>query len=547
MTGRNILRDCKNSTNYKILILGLGIFISSLSLAASSLFFSSTYNSNWKEYQLESIEIGRSSTGQEFITLSKAKVPEVLFEFDKKVSMPLSFTGKDSKINIAVGKSKVFPTSELKNPHTISFKLLPSSQKNHSIILSKTIHRSGLEYGIELVLKNKILQLEAKRFFEDENSKRISHNIIASHPLQAREWNHIAIEFRPIDPVIILYINGKESGRAPESTSAVSMSFHPDDNTAIVLGKDFYGKIDEFRILSSPPNLDMSLGSYDSVKYNIDSKNLGHPYGRVTSPVIKTKYSHSYFHKFHWEKKSPPNTLTEIWARTSHFPFSKTESEDRPGMSWKPLDQIIKQSVCGASDSRKEENCFSYYQFRLVLRADPNGVHSPEIQKFSVDLRESKPPKKISGLAWDKKESDLPSNKICLRWIASDESNVWMGGGYLIHYGFKEGEIAGTIRQNSPYKKTFTDTERSNLKDIEGSEAKTKRVSLIQTCLDNSLLSKYSEQFYPEKNLPFFKPGITVFFQVSAVNEFWSETGPGKDQVSQPSNQISVSLPLQDP
>lgn len=547
MTESENIKYSKAKNNYRILIFGLGILLSSFGLAASSLFLTITYKSNWTEYILESIEIGRTQTGKEFISLSKAIIPEVLFEYGSNVPMPLVFTGKDSKVNIAVGKSQVFPTPELKHPHTISFKLLPSSQKNHSVILSKTIHRSGLEYGIELVLKNKILQLELKRFFEDDSSKKISYTIIASHPLQPREWNHIAIEFRPIDPVVILYINGKESGRGPESKSIVSMGFHPDDSTAIVLGKDFFGKIDEFRILSSPPNLDMNLGLYEPAKYNLDSKNVNQKYGRATSPVYKTKFSHSYFHKIHWEKKSPLDTLTEVWARTSFLPFAKTESEDKPGMSWKPLDQIMKQPVCGASESRSEENCFSYYQFRFILRADPNGVKSPEIQDFVVDLKESKPPKKITGLGWNKKTSDLSSNKICLHWIASDESNVWMGGGYLIHYGFKEGEIVGTLRQNSPYKKVFLETERTNLKDIEGSEAKTKRVSLIQTCLDNTLISKYSEQFYPEKNLPFFKPGITVFFQVSAINKFWSETGPGKDQVSLPSRHIAVSLPLKDP
>lgn len=508
-----------------------------------------TYTADWNDYHLTGTLIRKSITGHMYLQMKPMVFQDVLYDLAKHRTLPMDANGKDTKVSIPVVRNGILPYPDIREHLTIEFDILPSTQRSDAILLSKTIYRGGLEYGIRLSLHHRTLILDLHRFLESQTGERFSAKIQSQVQLTPRDQNRISLQFRANEPNVWIFVNGREAGQLTdkEVSQAVAMGFHPDDKTDLVYGEDLYGKTYQFKIfrgLVAP----VAIGSqYPQVSYNPDTKIASQNFGTATSPVYKTQFSHSSLLEYDWNVHNPSQSVSEIWIRTSHLPFARDSKADLPRTEWLSLDDFVTKPKCGETQS-ESPNCFRYYQFRFLVRSDPNGFVTPEIHSFSAKIQESLPPKKVTGLSWDQKKSDLKQPKICLRWIGSDEPGVWKNGGYKIHYGFSPSVVEASLILKSPARSTeLAPVETSNLANIEKSESKTKRVSLVETCLTNAILSQYSESFYPEKNLPFFQPGTTVYFKVSAYNGFWSETGSGKDQTSPLSSEISVTIPHRSP
>ncbi|MCC5814881.1 MAG: hypothetical protein JJT78_09000 [Leptospira sp.] len=508
-----------------------------------SLYINQNLQANWKEYLLDDMSI--SDLGA--LVLEKRSIPNTIFQLQNpSADKAHFFSGKASKLGIPNGKLRGFARSQFNQDFTLYLNIKPSSQKDIFQILTKTIYRGGMDYGLDLLVKDRVLELELNRFFITADNKRISQSISSRYPLERRSWNLVAIHFQSVTNTVILYLNGKEAGRTSNLPGdVVAMGFHSDDTTELYLGKDFYGEMKDFQIVAGGVDFDIWNSNYTFANYNPDSKVVFQNLGSAVSPVYKTDFSHSSILETKLDHTVPVGGLAEVWVRFSPNSFSAKKDENEPGFQWQRLEDVLNQPKCGESDSPGRENCFLYYQWKFLLKSDPRGEISPQIRSFGYRIRQVRPPNRVVGLKFNSKDSDLRNLKACMSWIANDEPNVWQGGSYTIHYGFKPGEYAGMLRfQNPTPKKTIT-SEKTNLKDVE--PTKTVRLSILQTCVDNAMIQKESESVTLDKNLPFLRHGTTVYFQVSAENRFFSETGSGKDQRGALSKPIVVSFPTKDP
>lgn len=518
---------------------------------------------SWDDLKLINLKIEQDSKNHKILSLSPRNIDSTLLtlDFENKKSpgnldssnyfrgkQSARFNGKSDLIEIPRGKSSLFLEPEIREPFYISIFVNPSSQSGSAILLNKSIFRSGQEFGFRLSLEQSKLELWIDRMIQTESGILLSTKLNSQHSIPPRKWSHIILEFAPAKNLILLYINGLETARydglAIAKDRVTGFSFHPDDTTPLYLGRNFYGNMDELLIASGTPNASHLFAEYMEVDLNLDSKFVSQALGIGLSPVYKTDISHAYLSKFSMDSKLPKNSIVEVWFRSSLYPFGAYESEYKKGLAWRRLKENELDSICNSETVKSESSkpCFTYYQWKFVLRSDPEGFHSPSVSNFKYKVNHNLPPKKITGLKFNEVASNLDEPKICMSWVASEEENVWNGGGYILYYGFKENEVAGTIHYhnaNNRKKELLPNAEKLNLKD----EAKSTRVSIISSCVDNGILLKNAESIEPEKNLPFLRPGITTYFWVSATNSFWSENGPGKDQISPKSKPISVTIP----
>jgi hypothetical protein len=517
---------------------------------------------DWTEFKLQGLQIEKNKNNQSILKLQSRRLEQSLFDLDfespygstildtkvqYKGKSSAKFNGKGNAIEIPHGKLDIFHNPTIKEPFYISFFLNPTTQEGESNLITKSIFRSGLEHGFQLNLVKGQLELRLNRFLTTEASLPISAKIRSTHKLPARKWSHIILEFSPANLTTTLYFNGMETAKLDanliRSQRVTSFSFHPDDSTPLFFCKEFYGNFDELTIGKGSSDPEKIVSSYPAVETNLDSKMVHQDKGIAISPVYKTEFSFSSLLNYKLNSIKPLDSIMEVWFRSSLQPFSAYDSEFQNNLTWKRLTGNETERICNLEDNKSIDNiCFTYYQWKFILRANPQGNQSPSITDFSYNIHQSIPPKPVSGLKWDEFESNLEEPQICMTWIANDESNVWNGGGYILYYGFKENEVAGTIFYHSPLnpKKESSNPEL----EVETVEKKpSTRVSLMKSCLDNPTIAKNSEKFEPEKNLPFLRPGTTVYIWISAVNSFWSESGAGRDQISPKSKPISITLP----
>jgi len=544
-----------------LFIIGMGNYLGSAPALKNQSYLENEIQ--WEDLKLQNLKIELDGKGRKVLSLSPRSIHSSLIELDfEGKNSPgnldssnqfrgkhsARFNGKSDTIEIPRGKSSLFLEPEVREPFYISFFINPSSQSGSTTILNKSIYRSGQEFGFRLNLEQGILDLWIDRMILTESNARLSTKLSSIHGIPSRKWSHIILEFSPADNQIILYINGLETARydglANPKDRVTGFSFHSDDTSSLFLGKNFYGNMDEFLIASGSANANKLFSEYNAVDFNLDSKLVSQTLGIGLSPVYKSQFSHSYLKKFSMEAQEPKNSILEVWFRSSLNSFGAYDSDYKKGLEWKRLKNNEIEDICSSQNAKSEtENpCFQFYQWKFVLRADPDGLTSPRLSSFRYKINYNLPPKQVTGLIYNKSASNLEEPKICMTWIASEESNVWNGGGYILYYGFKENDVAGTIHyHNANNRKNDlpTSSEKLNLKD----DSKSTRVSIIQSCIDNTILSKNAETIDPEKNLPFLRPGITTYFWVSATNSFWSENGPGKDQEGPKSKPISVTIP----
>ncbi|MCX7999008.1 MAG: hypothetical protein N3A69_08680, partial [Leptospiraceae bacterium] len=212
------------------------------------------------------------------------------------------------------------------------------------------------------------------------------------------------------------------------------------------------------------------------------------------SKVLKTRYSHSLPYSLDFKANIPEGTSLEVLYRFSDLPFEERDSEPE----WRHYDS--KNFI----DERK--NYFQFFQWKVIMKSDYSGNLTPTLSQFSLRYKESLPPSKPFGLRVS--SYDHESLKICLSWNSNHEIDVTNGGGYLIHYGVSPERMVSTLEIDGKLNKITGLTE--------GEKLDSKYNSLSQ-CIDNQLIQLNAER-KTDKNLLFFRNGITYYFRVSAYN-----------------------------
>ncbi|MDX1957961.1 MAG: LamG-like jellyroll fold domain-containing protein [Leptospiraceae bacterium] len=435
-----------------------------------------------------------------------------------------SFTNRDSYIAVSSNKNRILGQTQIKEPFYISFFIKSGESEQNSILFSKIYLTSGKKYGLECKILNSRINYTFHNMFSFENGKTKTISMESPEKLTTTKWTHVVLTLNPVTGRVALYENGNEKAEfqaeLSESEPTIpSFGFHKRDTSPLIIGRDYYGKLDDFIISIGEP-LDVSKLSlpYSDVKLDEPTGFVSQARGNAISKVIKTKYSKSIPQYLIPETEIPEGSHLEVQYRFSEEPFE--EKANSP--SWKHLEKNF-------NDTHKS-SFFQYFQWKVILRANHSGTKSPSLKKLTLKYRESIPPNPPFGFKLSSLDSE--SLKVCFQWSANHEKDVNSGGGYLLHYGITPERMIGTIVYNDKGNK-FGETKEENI---------------LGDCVDNSVIEKNLVLSQKTRTFPFFRNGITYYFRLSAYNNkfplsyYTAGETIGIDQKSKSSKSISGSF-----
>ncbi|WP_061224480.1 LamG-like jellyroll fold domain-containing protein [Leptospira weilii] len=477
------------------------------------------------------------------------------------------FSGKRTGIKIAHSNSGLLTSKDITKEFYIGFNFLPGTVEKDATLISKLYETSGNSYGWNLKIVDDRLKAGFYSFFETEEKRFLSLHLTSNTTLKKNQWNRVLLHFNPGDREIVLYLNGKESARGsiPNNQNLIRIGFHPDDTTSFRIASSYYGWMENFAVFQGKPSSEdssFSVQDFDPETHASESK-----FGTGISPVYKSAYSNSFLEEIQLKAIIPTSSAMELYFRVSPIPFTpnseypawisidlrKLENYKifslEPDLYRIPLKSSIKKFL-GISEDKEDLLPFRYYQWRIKLKADPNGNQTPELKNISLTFRETNPPVRPLGLKVAENGVDDSGPSVCLNWKSNPERDVINGGGYFIHYGIHPDRMVGIIRgtfssNEVPNKKNRLKHPASDYLDPITGLPPGKNSGNIQeyynklsTCVDNKIISLNSEILL-EKNQLFLKKGTTYFFRISAYNKFY-HFQTGKDQISALSDPVEV-------
>lgn len=524
------------------------LFIFSYSLFAGEFIFDD--KEDFSKLKKKGIRIVKASAKNFKLELSPKKSDanaELLFNFENKKSSELkdatgnytvnfssydvvenktlvgrryaSFAASNSYISVGTNNGRLLNSTHFTEPFYFSFLVMPGESEQYSVVFTKNLITGGKKFGIECDIVNNKIEVQFHNMFSYSKTESKSLFLKSPDKLKAEEWTHVLIAIDPMSGKAILYEDGKakseiEAIMSPENPTSLPFGFHPNDTTPLLIGKGFFGKLDQFLIGLGSPDIERLTEPYRGVQYDDMIKFASQAKGVAYSPVLQTKNSFSRLLSLDFDSNKPAGTHLEIHFRVSNSFFT----EDDTDIKW----------MDSSSFKDAMEIDFKYIQWKLIMRSDYSGKHSPALNKLQIKYAESLPPSSPVGLKVAAMENSLG---VCLSWISNHEENVRTGGKYLIHYGVSPDRMVGTILINE---------KSESITGLEDGKELVSSYKTLKQCVDNDLITLNSLN-RKDKNLLFFKPGLTYYFKLTACNKNYNDT-TGRDQKSIPSNPVSFTF-----
>ena len=440
-----------------------------------------------------------------------------------------SFAANNSYISVATNNGRLLNSVHFTEPFYISFLVMPGESEQYSVVFTKSLITGGRKFGIECDIINNKIEVQFHNMFSYSKNESRSFSLKSPDKLKTEDWTHVTIAIDPMTGKASLYEDGKtksefEAIKSPENPTSLPFGFHPNDTTPLLIGKGFFGKLDQFLIGLGTPDIDKLTEPYRAVAYDDTIKFANQFKGIAFSPVLQTKNSFSKLLSIDPDATKPAGTQLEVHFRISNSFFAEDDSE----IEW-----------MDAADIKKAmEKDFKYLQWKLILRSDYSGKFTPSLNTIRFRYVESLPPNAPAGLKVVENENNPLG--VCLKWTSNHEDNVRNGGRYLIHYGVSPERMVGTLAvREVEIKKEDSEEKVKALVPITGLEEGqelTKSYKSLKQCVDNDLITLNALN-RKDKNLLHFKPGLTYYFKLTACNKNYNEK-TGLDQKSVPSNTV---------
>ncbi len=429
-----------------------------------------------------------------------------------------SFAANNSYLSVATNNGRLFDTDHLKESFYISFFLKPGESEENSIVFSKTYFTEGRKIGLECKIINNKIQVQFSNMFRSSNFETTSYSLSSDDRLSIENWTHIVIVVEPNTGKYKLYENAKLKSEFEAITSIhnptfLPIGFHKNDTSPIIIGKNFFGQLDDFLIAKGEPDIESISVPFDTVEYDDNIKFAFHKKGVSFSKILETKYSNSKLLNLDIIKNIPLGTSLEVYFRFSDLYFDTKDNS----ITWIHSDKL--EEVL--------EKGFKFLQWKMVLKSNFDGTKTPSLEKIKFTYSDSIPPNKPSGL----KLASQTENSACLKWTSNHEENVREGGKYFIHYGVSPDRMVGTLT---------VDKDGKPITGLTDGQSLDKNYRNLSICIDNDLISVNALN-RKDKNLLLLKEGLTYFFKISACNANYNPTSAA-DQKSKLSDPISVNF-----
>ncbi len=398
---------------------------------------------------------------------------------------------------------------------SIEFRFKPLSLKNGSVLFARTGYFSGKKRGIRIVIRNSRVVALLDDLFRMNNGLR--RNMALSHGtgIEKGRWYHYVLSYDRLSGKLSSHINGEEDevfyitddGTPYNNVDIPSFgqinddeTFRCTDSVHAVIGKNYTGYIDEFRILYAEINRLREKTEIYHRKYRKSGmiKRVPVSYeGTVTSPVYSFPSTGTKITLFGWKDILEKNTFIWFEIRIYDRLFDQNDTELR----WYSVDNG-QRGIYLAKNSSGNYMRGKYYQWRAHLIASPDGRKSPYLYDVGLNYIPDAPPVVPRNL----EVVEEGDSYIILRWNKNSDLDLL---GYRIYYGTRPGRYDGILS----YLKDKRITNKRN-----GS-------NFVKITVDSRLIEENRKR--DKRNLlayPKLVNNVLYFFSVSAYDSYRPDT-----------------------
>ena len=326
-----------------------------------------------------------------------------------------------------------------------------SNDARSGVLFSRVGFFSGSKKGVEIKIRDGIPVAIFYNMFIADSGKLSSATLSGGKKVAPGTWYHFSVSYDRLTGKLSQHVDGREedvkymtaTGRPSESVMAASFgvsagdgSFQCTDLPMAVIGKDYNGLIDEFRI---------SYASLEEIERSKDIAYKKHkwadtagrvPYNRegiVTGPVTDFGAYGTSVSDLSWDGILKDGTFIWMEFRTSDRIFDEHDS----GVKWYRVVNSQKK-ISSMKEDNGELLRGRYCQWRAHLVVSPEGDVSPLMKKVSMRYWVDVPPSVPFGL----EVADTGDGYVTLKWVKNADSDLL---GYRIYYGTLAGRVDGII------------------------------------------------------------------------------------------------------
>ncbi|MBN2038615.1 MAG: hypothetical protein JW864_01140 [Spirochaetes bacterium] len=417
------------------------------------------------------------------------------------------FLKKDHKVEITPSKNLWLGSCNDLGSFSLEFRFRPIALNDNSTLFSRVGYLSGRKNGIEISLWNGRIIASLYRMFKSSSGMRYDIQLLKGRALKPDNWYHFVLSFDRVSGKLAKYLNGYEEEviYATETDSPYEGVYEPCfeciDMPAAVIGENFNGYIDEFRI--SCREIDNLATEQASAFENYKKLKVKGRYpenysGMVESPVYSFSSTGTSVALLKWDEFLPDNTFIWMEFRISDSLFSRSDME----LKWYRIINNQK-NIHMMTDSSGNYLRGKYYQWRAYLIASPEGKYSPLLYDVELLYRPDPPPESPLFV----EAVSVGDKYIILRWNKNVEHDLL---GYRIYYGVQSGVYSGILSHING--KRITNDFNSNRKYIE-------------VRISNDIIEENKEiAVNPVLDYPVFENTVLYFFAISAYDSYKPDT-----------------------
>ncbi len=416
------------------------------------------------------------------------------------------FLKSDQRIKVETSRNLWLGNCDNLGSFTIEFRLFPISLKDESVLFSRIGYFSGKKNGVEIVINEGIISARLHQVFSDSKFRRYDIFLNKGRALEKRRWYHFALSFDRISGKLAKYLNGMEDEVVYVTESGEPFvnvsepSFTCVDLPLVLLGKNYYGYLDEFRIsYRDIEDLKRETGiAYRNYKdFSIKNRIPQNRTGIITSPVYSFPSTGTSVTLFKWQEIIKKNTFVWMEFRICDHLFQKNNES----LKWYRVKNNQKNIYLKKIDNDYLRG--KYYQWRANLIPSPGGEFSPSIYNIEMQYRQDPPP----GAPLFFEAVKAGDGFARLKWKKNVEHDIY---GYRIYYGVESKKYDGMI-----------------------SCIKGKRISNKFNKDDNYIIVDINESVIEENrkkdkdgvlSYPKLKNTVLYFFSVSAYDSYKVDT-----------------------
>ncbi len=324
---------------------------------------------------------------------------------------------------------------------TIEMRLQPASLADGAVLFSSVGYASGLKQGVEIVIKGGRVVARLHRFFRDAAGRRVDVFLNRARPIGVGQWRHYALSFDRVSGKLASLVDGEEqevvyvSDNGEPFVNVYEPSFACEDLPVVVIGKNYYGVLDELRVSyryidDLKKETELAIRNHSAV--GAVGRTPVNREGVVTSPVYRFPGTGTGVLLFQWDEQLTNNSHIWMEFRTNDDLFDRGSDTPR----WYRIENNQRNIHLKKIDGMYLRG--QYYQWRAHLVASPDGAHSPRLYGAELQYRldpAPHPPLMLEAV----KTGDA---MVRLRWKKNVEHDIL---GYRIYYGTSPGKYDGII------------------------------------------------------------------------------------------------------